>query len=46
MLENGFLMVFGLVRNDSGRIRKGPKSTDFEQKAWAIAHGFEEGVFW
>ena len=46
MLENAFLTVFGLVREDSGRIRKGPKSTDFEQKAWAIAHCFEEGGFW
>ena len=46
MLANGFLMVFGLVRNDSGRIRKGPISTDFEQNPWAIAHGFEEGGFW
>ena len=46
LLENGFLTGFGLVLKDSGRIRKGPKSTDFEQKAWAIAHGFEEGGFW
>ena len=46
MLENSFLTVFGLFRNHSGIIRKGPKSTDFEQKAWAIAHGFEEGGFW
>ena len=46
MLENGFLTVFGLVRKDSERIRKSPKSTDFEQNAWAIAHGFEEGGFW
>ena len=46
MLENGFLTVFGLVLKDSGRIRNGPKSTDFEQKAGAIAHGFEEGGFW
>ena len=26
-------------------IPNGPKSTDFEQKAWAIAHGFEDGGF-
>ena len=26
--------------------RKGPKSTVFEQKAWAIAHGFEQVGFW
>ena len=31
---------------DLGRIRKGRKSEDFEQKAWAIAHGFEHGRFW
>ena len=45
MLENRFLTVFGLVRKDSVRIRKGPNWTDFEQKAWAIAHGFEESGF-
>ena len=27
-------------------IRKGRKLADFEQKAWAIAHGFEHGGFW
>ena len=27
-------------------IRKGRKLADFEQKAWAIAHGFEHGRFW
>ena len=26
-------------------IRKGRKLADFEQKAWAIAHGFEDGGF-
>ena len=46
MLANGFLTVFGLVCKVSVRIGTCPKSTDFEQKAWAIAHGFEEGVFW
>ena len=46
MRENGFLTVLGVVRKDSVRICKGPKSTDFEQKAWAIAHGFEHGRFW
>ena len=45
MLRNGFLTVLGLVRNDLGRILRGPKSADFEQKAWAIAHGFERGGF-
>ena len=29
-----------------GWIRKGRKLADFEQKAWAIAHGFEHGRFW
>ena len=46
MLGNGFLTVLGLVRNELGRILKVPKSADFEQKAWAIAHGFESGGFW
>ena len=31
---------------DLGWIRKGRKLADFEQKAWAIAHGFEHGRFW
>ena len=30
---------------DFGWIPKGPKSADFDQKAWAIAHGFENGGF-
>ena len=46
MLGNGFLTVLGLVPNDLGRILECPKSADFEQKAWAIAHGFENGGFW
>ena len=46
MVENGLIKVFGLVRKDTVRIRTCPKSTDFEQKAWAIAHGFEHGLFW
>ena len=46
MIGNGFLTVLGLVPNDLGRILKGPKSADFEQKAWAVAHGFENGGFW
>ena len=45
MLENGFRTVFWLIRKDSVRIRKRPKSIDFEQKAWAIALGFEHGRF-
>ena len=31
--------VLGLVRNDFGWVLKGPKSADFEQKHWVIAHG-------
>ena len=46
MLGNGFFTLLRLVRNDLGRILKGPKSFDFEQKAWTIAHGFENGGFW
>ena len=30
---------------DLGWIRKCRKLADFEQKAWAIAHGFEHGLF-
>ena len=46
MFVNRFVTVLGLVRNDLGRILEGSKSADFEQKAWAIAHGFENGGFW
>ena len=47
MLGKGFLTVLGLVPKDLGRILKGPKSADFDQKAWAIAHAFaENGGFW
>ena len=45
VLENGFLTVLELIRKDFERSPKGLKSTDFDQKAWAIAHGFEEGGF-
>ena len=31
---------------DLGWIAKGRKLADFEQRAWAIAHGFEHGRFW
>ena len=46
MLADGFLTVPGLVRKDFVGIPKGLKLTDFDQKAWAIAHGFEEGGIW
>ena len=45
VLVNGFLTVVEIIRKDFERIPKGLKSTDFDQKAWAIAHGFEEGGF-
>ena len=45
MLANGFLTIVELIRKDFERSQKGLKSTDFDQKAWAIAHGFEEGGF-
>ena len=45
MLANGFLCAFGDIDQDFGLIRKRPKSADFEQKPWAIAHGFEHGGF-
>ena len=31
---------------DLGWIRRGRKLADFQQKAWAIAHGFGHGRFW
>ena len=31
---------------DLGLIRRNRKLADFEQRAWAIAHGFEHGRFW
>ena len=40
-----FVTACATVCVDLGWIRKGRKSTDFEQKAWAIAHGFEHGRF-
>ena len=45
MLTNGLLTDSGHVREDSAWIQKGPNSADFEQKAWAIAHDFEDGGF-
>ena len=45
VLANGFLTVVELIRKDFERSPKGLKSTDFDQNAWAIAHGFEEGGF-
>ena len=49
-LQNRSKMIFECLRGtvcvDLGWIRKGRKLADFEQKAWAIAHGFEHGRFW
>ena len=41
-----FVTACATVCVDLGWIRRGGKSADFEQKAWAIAHGFEHGRFW
>ena len=41
MLENGFPSVYDTVRKYFEIISYNPKLADFEQNAWAIAHGFE-----
>ena len=41
-----FVTACATVCVDLGGIRTGRKLADFEQKAWAIAHGFEHGRFW
>ena len=41
-----FLTPCATVCVDFGWIRKGRNLADLEQKAWAIAHGFEHGRFW
>ena len=41
-----FLAASATVCVDFGWIGQGRKLDDFEQKAWAIAHGFEQGRFW
>ena len=46
MLENGFLIPCWTTCVDLGWIGEGRKLTDFEQKPWAIVHGFEQGRFW
>ena len=45
MLQNGFLTTCGIVDQDFGSIRKGPKSAYSEQKACATAYGFEGADF-
>ena len=41
-----FVTACATVCVDLGLIRSVRKLADFEQKAWAIAHGFEYGGFW
>ena len=41
-----FVTASATVCVDLGWIRKHRKLADFEQRAWAIAHGFEHGRFW
>ena len=46
MLENGILTGFSIAWVHYGGIRKDWNLADFDQKAWAIAHGFEHSGFW
>ena len=46
VLENGFLIPCRTICVDLGWIGEGRKFSEFEQKPWAIAHGFEQGGFW
>ena len=41
-----FVTTCATVCVDLGLIRSVRKLADFEQNAWAIAHGFEHGGFW
>ena len=45
-LLNWFSTALTTVSVDFEWIRKARKLADFEQKAWAIANGFEHGRFW
>ena len=45
-LANRFLSPCGTFCIDLGWFRKGHKFAVFQQKPWAIAHGFEHGGFW
>ena len=45
VLGNGFPTTVENVGENFGWIWKGSKSGDFDQKPWAIAHGFEDGGF-
>ena len=44
--QKGFVTASATVCVDLGWIRKNLKLADFEQRAWATAHGFEHGRFW
>ena len=43
VLTNGFSTTLGIVGETFGWISTGPKSADFDQKPWTLAHGFEHG---
>ena len=45
-LANRFRTPCGTFCIDLGWFRKGDKFAVFQQKPWAIAHGFEHGGFW
>ena len=45
-LINWFLTALASICVHLRWIRNGRKLADFEQKPWAIAHGFEHGRFW
>ena len=42
----GFISACAIATGDFGWIPKGPKSADFDQEAWAISHGFDDGGLW
>ena len=46
MLQNPFVTVCGIRHEDLGKNCEDTKSAHFEQKAWAIAHAFENVGFW
>ena len=46
IVQKWFVTACATVCVDLVWIRKGLKLANFQQKAWAIAHGFEHGRFW
>ena len=44
--QKGFVTASATVCVDLGLIRECRKLADFQQRAWAIAHGFEHRRFW